>query len=489
MKRLTALFFAVGVLVASGLFVVQAQMSSPREEGGGVTWPLTATDNLDMDSNNILNVGYLESDNADVADAGVVRLGDGEAIGWEYAAGSDHKITSSGRSLDFFTDNSLEALLTTDFLRVNGDVISSGGDVGWYVSTKMAAPADGQVTIKDNAETTGIVLDANDAADTLIVKDLAGTGTGNVGVSQSGKVCLNGATCSQYLNAVASQAALYANADGYLLKNTTGRLTHHDGTDDPSFALSTSQSANGTLFTIATNGRNSTPSTYTYANPIVVEIEDNTATDEDASLCMQASNDGAVVDVLCADMTDGVETVELKFPLVVPTFTHYINIPAGAVTLGPTSPSLVKQDTFLMLEFDAATEEAGGEPEIPDCYTGDADLYLEIYWAAEAGDAIADGETVKWDCDYRSVDWGSDATDNGTAVSVTATYTQSGAGTDSATHKTEVTIDYDNANQPVAAGDTFGFVCNRDTATDTYSGAALLNRFEIEFPCNGIPNH
>ena len=489
MRRLSALVFAVSVLIASGVFVVQAQMSSPQEEGG-VTWPLTATGDLDMSSNNILDVGYLESDNADVADAGVIRLGDGEAIGWEYAAGSDNSLTCTAAACALALNGATEVDFTAAYTRFSNEVQPTGA-VDFVSTSDIFSNVNGQIGLADGARTTGIVLDANDAADTLIVKDLAGTGVGNVGVDTNGSVCLNGSTCTTKIYSDGTYTYITANATNPL--RIASAATYFGSSFNISTTINgyyrvtgTSCDAAGELcgeFEVFGTGA------HQYST-MGTSVADATGADEDGDWVLQVSNDGSLVDVIRADMDDAVETVEFDFPIVVPTFTHHIDIPAGAATLGPTSPTLTLQDTFLALEFDAVGEIAGGSPEVPDCWTGTSDLTLEMYWASEAGDAVADTETVKWDCDYRAIDWGnSEATDNGTVVSITATYTQSGAGTDSDTHKTSLTIDYDSATQPITAGDTIGFWCNRDTTTDTYSGAALLIRFELKLDCNTIPNY
>ena len=67
--------------------------------------------------------------------------------------------------------------------------------------------------------------------------------------------------------------------------------------------------------------------------------------------------------------------------------------------------------------------------EVPSDWDGASDMTLVIHWYPTTGDAVANGETVKWDITYRSIADG-EAVTNGTAVSATATFTGGGSEID-----------------------------------------------------------
>lgn len=182
-------------------------------------------------------------------------------------------------------------------------------------------------------------------------------------------------------------------------------------------------------------------------------------------------------------------TFEIHGILKIEEFTQYISINAGAASVGATAPSTVTIGTWRGLEFDAAGELAFIEFEVPDDWNGTSDMTLQIYGYAETGDAVANAEIIQFDADYRSVA-GGEAYDNGTLVTISPTYTQSGAGTDKAQIELTVVIDYDNANQPLTKNDIVGFVINRDVGgTDTYTGAFTVVKWEIAYTANNFPLH
>ena len=104
----------------------------------------------------------------------------------------------------------------------------------------------------------------------------------------------------------------------------------------------------------------------------------------------------------------------------------------------------------------------------------------------ESGTAIADAETVKFDITYRSIAEGETLT-NGTVATATITYTQSGAGTDLELIESEITLAFDDSNQPLAAGDYVGVTFNRDFTTDTYAADANVFLWYVEYGSTGLP--
>lgn len=161
----------------------------------------------------------------------------------------------------------------------------------------------------------------------------------------------------------------------------------------------------------------------------------------------------------------------------------YTFAPSAAV-LGPTAPSSEVCGTYSCLGFDADAESVLVEQELPDGFVGTTGTF-KIYWTNEATDAIANGETVKMDISYRSLDLGTGTTyDSGAAGTGTVTYTEAASpGTDKDTHLSTIAV------TGLAAGDVFGASFDRDVATDTYSGELRVIQWELCFDINMIPNH
>ncbi len=169
-------------------------------------------------------------------------------------------------------------------------------------------------------------------------------------------------------------------------------------------------------------------------------------------------------------------------------YTRHIDIEIGAATLGPTAPTATTVGTFRGLGFDADNEEAFVNYEIPVDWDGASDMTFELHWYPTAGDAIANGETVKWDITYRSIAAG-EAVDNGTVVPLTATFTGGASETDKEHYETAITIAYNNGNQPLTAGDDLGIQFDRDVTTDTYSGAGIVYRIDLTYTSNTLPEN
>jgi len=170
---------------------------------------------------------------------------------------------------------------------------------------------------------------------------------------------------------------------------------------------------------------------------------------------------------------------------VLAPYNLHERISANSATLGPTAPSGATIGTARGLQFAADNESVNFQFEVPESWDGASDIRFRVYWVPESGDAIADTETVKWDLQYRSIDEG-EAVDNGTAVTATTTYTQSGAGTDKEFIVSDIVIDFDNVNQPVEAGDIIVAQFDRDVSGDTYSGDPIVLRWEINVTATGL---
>lgn len=190
--------------------------------------------------------------------------------------------------------------------------------------------------------------------------------------------------------------------------------------------------------------------------------------------------------------SDNVEidgTTYLDGSVVMTGYTRHIDVDVNAAGVGVTAPTRVTWGGIARgLAFDADAEEAFLDIEVPSDWDAASDLSLCVEWVNEEGVALADTETVKWDMDWRSAAVGEDI--NAVAVSTaTATYTQTGAGTDGEYFETCLTIDYDDATNPLAVNDALLIQIDRDFSADTYASDAVALRFDVKYTSIGIPTH
>ena len=130
--------------------------------------------------------------------------------------------------------------------------------------------------------------------------------------------------------------------------------------------------------------------------------------------------------------------------------------------VGSTPPTL---DSVLFgWAFDADAEAIRCEAAVPEDWDGASNMTLRLHWHASA--TIDDTETMKWQVTWGTIDAG-EAADNGTEVVSATTYTQSGAGTAKEYFQTDLTIDFDDAGQPIAKGDLLTFLIQLDASNST----------------------
>jgi hypothetical protein len=164
-------------------------------------------------------------------------------------------------------------------------------------------------------------------------------------------------------------------------------------------------------------------------NP-TLRIQSDDQTDTADWISFQHNQTDGVIDVGNGDIKLD-DDVNITGALTIGGYTRHIDIAASAAQLGPTAPVPTTIGTYRCAQFVNASAEVFLEFEVPGDWDGASDMTMNILWAAESGDTIADTETVVWDATYRSVAVG-EAYDNGTATTISPTYTQSGAGTDKA---------------------------------------------------------
>ncbi len=184
------------------------------------------------------------------------------------------------------------------------------------------------------------------------------------------------------------------------------------------------------------------------------------------------------------------EVVTFVQPPVFAGYTVHLDIQASAATLGPTAPTLTTVGTARGLGFDADAELVNFHIDIPTDWNASSDMTLVVHWFSTSGDAIANTEDVKWDVTYRSVAEG-EAIDNGTAVTATASFTGGASELDKEHYMTSVTIDFDNGNQPLTAGDAFVVQFDRDVSGEgnSYSGAGIVMRWDLLYTSVALPAH
>lgn len=167
-------------------------------------------------------------------------------------------------------------------------------------------------------------------------------------------------------------------------------------------------------------------------------------------------------------------------------YIRHDDITASSATSGPTAPTETTVGTFRGLGYDTDNEASFFAIEVPSDWNGTSDMALVVHWYPTEGDAVANTETVKWDITYRSISAG-EAVDNGTAVVATATFTGGASEGDKEHYETSITIDFDNANQPLSVDDDIGFQFDRDVTGDTYSGSGIVYKWDLVYTANTIP--
>ena len=167
-------------------------------------------------------------------------------------------------------------------------------------------------------------------------------------------------------------------------------------------------------------------------------------------------------------------------------YSRHIELQVGSAVVGSTAPSPTTVGTFRGLGFNADNEVANFIFDVPTDWDGVSDMTAHVHWYPTSGDAVANGETVKWDITYRSIAEG-EAVDNGTAVTASGTLTGGASETDKELYYTEIVLDYNHADQPLTAEDCVGIQFDRDVTTDTYSGAGIITMLHIQYNSIALP--
>lgn len=131
-----------------------------------------------------------------------------------------------------------------------------------------------------------------------------------------------------------------------------------------------------------------------------------------------------------------------------------VELPLEAWTLGSTPPTAATVGTtpaMPALLFDATGETVSIGVRVPAGYSGDADLKLRLHFALVSTETA--GDDINVTLDLVCVDTDSDEAVTQTSTQATVSHDLGATVTQDTVHTVELTIDYDDANNPVAAGD------------------------------------
>ena len=172
--------------------------------------------------------------------------------------------------------------------------------------------------------------------------------------------------------------------------------------------------------------------------------------------------------------------------LTVPAYERHIQVPALLTGNPANQPTSVDFFTAGGLQFPTTgAKYAFIQWEIPDDWNG-TDLYFEVDWMPDSG-AMSGTDTVEWTVEYRAIAEG-ELINAGTSVTMTATNSD-----DNAQYKTihsRMTIDFDNANQPITKQDHIFFKISRNTGvTNDFSGTVTVTAYEIIYNSITLPTN
>jgi hypothetical protein len=166
---------------------------------------------------------------------------------------------------------------------------------------------------------------------------------------------------------------------------------------------------------------------------------------------------------------------------------HYV-IQAGSAMLGPTAPTVKTIGTARALCFGTDAAAVFFHWDVGHDWNQASDYTVKLWWSADPGDPIQNGETVKWDISWYGASAG-EAIDDGTVQSASLSYTGTTGELDKELYVTEVSAPYSGGNQPLRVDDIIFMELHRDASGDTYSGDACLCRAEVNFNAATLPYH
>lgn len=162
-----------------------------------------------------------------------------------------------------------------------------------------------------------------------------------------------------------------------------------------------------------------------------------------------------------------------------------VELPMEAWTLGSTPPTAATVGTtpaMPALLFDATGETVSIGVRVPAGYSGDADLKLRLHFALVNTETA--GDDINVTLDLVCVNTDSDEAVTQTSTQATVSHDLGATVTQDTVHTVELTIDYDDANNPVAAGDflvlEFHLTNTTTVASVHFLGGQLLVPFGVK---------
>lgn len=131
----------------------------------------------------------------------------------------------------------------------------------------------------------------------------------------------------------------------------------------------------------------------------------------------------------------------------------------------PTDTSYGTTPTVAAKLFDATAESATFEIDVPEDWTGESDIELDIWCALDA--AETNGDVIEWTCNYIAVRDNAASEANGAGGGLTQTSSSTTGSTAVVTgalaqgdlYKVSLTFDRADANNPYAAGQGYCIFC------------------------------
>ena len=181
-----------------------------------------------------------------------------------------------------------------------------------------------------------------------------------------------------------------------------------------------------------------------------------------------------------------VDSAVKKLCAVIPgTSTDVVEIPLANAWLDasnpPTAATKGTTPTVRGLLFDATNELMSLHARVPTNYSADGDLSLKL--DCVLNQAETNGDDIDWSADLLSLDPLGNESVTGTSTAAAASLTD--IGTDSADGEMiqcSIAIDFDDATNPVAAGDRLLIEIHRTNLTEV--GGVILVGATLEYPCD-----
>lgn len=170
--------------------------------------------------------------------------------------------------------------------------------------------------------------------------------------------------------------------------------------------------------------------------------------------------------------------------VIVGTTDATLQIPLSSWNLDATNPPTAATKgttpTVRGLLFDAANELAMLGVRVPTNYSEDGDLKLRLWCVLDQAETASDD--IDWSADLVTVAGGELVSKTSTAAAASLTDISTNNG-DGAMHACDVTIDFDDANNPVAAGDWLLIEIHRTDLAEV--GGVIVIGAALVYPVDG----